>query len=275
MLLATETKSNKMNRTLQVNNLTASYKNKIILNDICFTINSDDFICLCGPNGSGKSTLLSCMANLQQKSLLLSKESQILLNQTNVNQLSPKQTATQIAYLQQSEYCTWDFSVEDFVLQGRFCHSQNGFYTEQDKQIVSENLELLKISDLTTKSIHQISGGEFQKVKLARALSQQPDFLLLDEPAANLDFTYEPKLMKLLRSITEEKNIGIILSIHNLNLASQFAKKILLLSKHKPNVKQFEFGDASQIFTAEYLNKAFNQDFKFFEHPINKSIQIY
>ncbi|MCR4741860.1 MAG: ABC transporter ATP-binding protein [Treponema sp.] len=260
---------------LQVNNLTAAYKNHTVLNNLSFNINSGDFICLCGPNGCGKSTLLSCLANLQNESLKISDDTSILLDNQEIKKIKTKELAKHIAFMQQSEYCSWDFSVEDFVLQGRYCHSQKGIYSKEDLQIVYKNLSLLGIMNLAQKNLHQISGGEFQKVRLARALSQEPDFLLLDEAANNLDFSFEPKLMEFLSSLSKNQNIGIILSIHNLNLASQFGENIILLTKNSNQNQKMFHGNAKNVFTKENLKDAFNQDFTLYEHPINKSIQIY
>lgn len=263
-----------MGNTLKVNNLTASYKNETILNNISFSISDGDFICLCGPNGCGKSTLLSCLSNLQNNSLNISKNAEILLDDIKINKIKQTELAKKIAYLQQSEFCTWDFSVTEFVLQGRFSHSNKGYYSKKDYELVKQNLEFLNISQLAEKKIHQISGGEFQKVRLARALCQEPSFLILDEPAANLDFSYEPKLMDFLKSLSKEKKIGIILTIHNLNIAAQFADQIILLSKYENQKQLFIKGEVNQVFTKENLNLAFNQDFILYKHPINNSIQI-
>jgi len=262
------------NQTIQVNNLTASYGKNLILQDLSFSIQKGDFICLCGPNGSGKSTLLSCLANVQSTALNVSQATKILLNTKLISDYSPTERAKKIAYLQQTEVCTWNFSVFDFVLQGRFCHTKNGFYTENDKKIVQQNLEILEIENLSEKLIHNISGGEFQKVRLARAISQEPDFLLLDEPAANLDFIYEPKMMELLIKLCSKKNIGIILSIHNLNIAARYAQKVILLSKAQNDNQLIFTGNIKDVFTQENLSKAFNQELKIYNHPIYNTIQI-
>lgn len=259
---------------MKVENLTASYNDKLILHNLSFSLEQGQFVCLCGPNGCGKSTLLSCLAGLQNASLKVTTETNISIGLQNILNLKPKELSQQISYLQQNEFCAWDFSVQDFVLQGRFCHTKNGIYTQDDLQIVKENLELLDVSQLAEKSVHQISGGEFQKVRLARALTQQPKFLLLDEPASNLDFTYEPKLMELLINLCSTKNIGILLSIHNLNIAARYAQKILLLSKATEQNTQMLYGSVEEIFTKENLSKTFDQEFQIFNHPIYNTIQI-
>lgn len=262
-----------MTSILQIENLTATYNQKTVLNNLNFQIEQGQFICLCGPNGSGKSTLLSCLACVPNNSLSITHSS-IKLDSQNLANLKPKEISRNIAYLQQSEFCTWDFTVKDFVLQGRYCHTTNGIYTSEDVNIARTKMEMLGILNLAEKSVHQISGGEFQKVRIARALTQEPKFLLLDEPASNLDFSYEPKLMELLKQLCFTNNIGILLSIHNLNIAARFAQKIMLLSKADTNNPQMLYGSVEEIFTKENLSKTFEQEFQIFNHPIYNKIQI-
>ncbi len=253
------------------------YGAKLVLNNINFSLFSGDFVCLCGPNGSGKSTLLSVLASLAEKSLkiqtgtvLISKDENEPHNLIPLSSLSQKERAKKIAYMQQTEASTWDFTVFDFVLQGRFAYSKNGWYSDEDEEITRESLNELGLSDFTNRTIHSLSGGEFQKVRIARALTQQPAFMLLDEPAANIDFVYEPKLLELLQSLAEKKNIGILLSIHDVNLAALYSKKMALLS---PN-NSFLFGPTEEIFTEQNLSKAFGTNLRTYTHQIYNKLQV-
>ena len=179
--------------------------------------------------------------------------------------------------MQQTETSTWDFTVFDFVLQGRFAYSKNGWYSDEDEKIAKDSLQELGLSDFSTRTIHSLSGGEFQKVRIARALTQQPAFMLLDEPAANIDFVYEPKLLELLQSIAEKKNIGIILSIHDVNLASLYSKKMALLSPcsdRNSSSTNMLFGPTEEIFTKQNLSKAFNTPLKTYTHQIYNKLQV-
>ena len=269
---------------LKCEGLTADYDSKIVLNNISFSLSSGDFVALCGPNGSGKSTLLSVLASLAEKSLkiqagtvLISKEANEPHNLIPLTSLSPKERAKKIAYMQQTETSTWDFTVFDFVLQGRFAYSKNGWYSDEDEKIAKDSLQELELSDFSNRTIHSLSGGEFQKVRIARALTQQPAFMLLDEPAANIDFVYEPKLLELLQSLAEKKNIGIILSIHDVNLASLYSKKMALLSPcsdHNSGSSNILFGPTEEIFTEQNLSKAFNTPLKTYTHQIYNKLQV-
>ena len=253
------------------------YGAKLVLNNINFSLFSGDFVALCGPNGSGKSTLLSVLESLAEKSLkiqggtvLISKNAGDPHNLIPLNSLSQKERAKKIAYMQQTENSTWDFTVFDFVLQGRFAYSKNGWYSDEDEKIAQDSLNELGLATFSNRSIHSLSGGEFQKVRIARALTQQPAFMLLDEPAANIDFVYEPKLLELLQSLAEKKNIGILLSIHDVNLAALYSKKMALLS---PN-NSFLFGPTEEIFTATNLSKAFGTNLHTYTHQIYNKLQV-
>lgn len=259
-----------MQKTLSCSNICAKYSEKEVLKNISFALKQGEFICLCGPNGSGKSTLLSVLAGLNDNSLSVSAGEILIDEKTPVKSLSRKECAKLIAYMQQTEFSTWDFSVFDFVLQGRFAYSKNGWFSKNDELLVKNILEELDLAPFSERKIHSLSGGEFQKVRIARALAQEPSFLLLDEPASNLDFVYEPKLLELLKKIAAEKNIGIIISIHDINLAARYADKLALL----PVQSELFFGSTEQVFTEEKLSKTFNTTLQTYTHPIYNKLQV-
>lgn len=218
---------------LKIQNLSASYGDKIVLSDVSFALQQSEFVCLCGPNGAGKSTLLSVMAGVADAGLKFCGGGDQL---AAFSKLPRREAARLVAYLQQNEYSEWNFLVHDYVLQGRYAYTKRGIfgagpanYAAVDYEVVEEVLEELGLSDFSNRYIHELSGGEFQKIRLARALAQTPRFLLLDEPAANLDYVYEPHLMQLLRDTAHKKNLGILAAVHDINLAARFADKILLL----------------------------------------------
>lgn len=240
--------------TVKIND--SSYINKKILSNVEFSVNSGELVSLCGRNGAGKSTLLSVIAQVTDSKLQVNGD--VFLDEKKLSDFKRKELAQNIAYMEQSEYSTWDFSVYDFVLQGRFAHSKNGYYSEKDNQIVEEVLEELDITDFRERTIHNLSGGEFQKVRIARALAQCPQFMLLDEPSANLDFVYEPQLLEMLKKISHEKNMGIILSMHDVNMAAKYSDKMILLPLSAPVI----FGKPEQIMTLENLQTTFGVAFE-------------
>ena len=233
-----------------------------------------------GPNGSGKSTLLSVLAGINLDGLkTFSKSSETIPgpllkmktgNFVPLSSLSRKQTAAVISYLQQDEFSTWNFSVMDYVLQGRFCHTENANYSVEDENIAKEAMEQTGISILAERSIHSLSGGEFQKVRIARCLCQESLFFLFDEPAANLDFVYEPKLLEQLKKIAHEKNKGILVSIHDLNLAARFADRLLLLKKGEPLIQ----GKPAEVFTEKTIAGVYEGECSVYLHPVFNCLQV-
>lgn len=271
---------------LKIENLSASYGDKIVLSYVNFSLQQGEFICLCGPNGAGKSTLLSVMAGVPDAALKVSGGGDQM---AAFSKLPRREAARLIAYLQQNEYSEWDFIVRDYVLQGRYAYTKRTFfgagpanYTRADYEVVDGVLGELGLSDFSQRHIHSLSGGEFQKIRLARALAQNPDFLLLDEPAANLDYVFEPHLMQLLCDTAHAKNIGILAAVHDINLAARFADKILLLPPASPSAnaassdmskKSVLFGTPSDIMNTDNLKYTFGVDFECKEIKSFQSLQ--
>ena len=231
-------------------------KNIKVLSDISFSLEPGDFVCLCGPNGAGKSTLLHALADSAEIK--------------NV-----KERAKKISFLTQNENALWDYTVFDTVLSGRFCYTGKlGNYTREDFKIAEEVIKDFGLEALSEKSVHQISGGEFQKVRLARSFAQGSDFLLLDEPLSSLDFVSSESLMNLLKEKCFEQNKAVLVSIHDINMAARFADKVLLLGKCQ-NEKQLCFqGSVQDVLTSENLSAVYNTKVKTFFHPELKIPQI-
>ena len=188
---------------------------------------------------------------------------------TEFSKLPRREAARTIAYLQQNEYSEWNFLVHDYVLQGRYAYTRYSHYSQEDYAVVDSVLGELGLSDFSQRHIHSLSGGEFQKIRLARALAQSPRFLLLDEPAANLDYVYEPHLMQLLRDTAHNKNLGVLAAVHDINLAARFADRIILL----PPKKSVLSGAPSDIMNTENLKYTFGVDFECKEITSFQSLQ--
>ena len=262
-----------MEKQLVLGGVSAYYGKKIILKNISVCIKQGELTCLCGPNGCGKSTLLSILAGVPDQSLHvlqgtgsasgLNKGSSIhtlphIVDALTLSKLPRKTAAKTVAFMQQNEYSTWDFTVRDLVLQGRFCHTKNGFYTKQDEEIAEQALKELQIDSLADRPVHSLSGGEFQKARIARAICQQADFILLDEPAANLDFVYEPWLLKKLQTLAHQNNIGILLSVHDVNLAASYTDTLILL----PLLAAPVCGKINEVLNKENLKLTYGMEFE-------------
>ncbi len=256
---------------LKVLNLSASYKETSILNSINISLTQGEFVCLCGPNGAGKTTLLSIMAGVPDVKLKVNGDVNVVSIRPSSYSTSGRrrENARLLAYLQQNEYSEWNFTVRDYVLQGRYAWTKHGHYTDADNSVVDGVLADLNLSQFSERTIHTLSGGEFQKIRLARALAQTPKFLLLDEPAANLDYVFEPHLMSFLRDTAHSKNLGVLAAVHDINLAARFADRIILL----PPKKFVLSGAPSDIMNTNNLKYTFGVDFECREIKSFQSLQ--
>lgn len=243
---------------LELHDYSFSYdrSNDFILKDINFALSKGDFVCLCGPNGSGKSTLLNCLYD-------------------GFKCKNQKDKARSVSFLSQSEVPLWDYSVYDTVLQGRFCHTGAlNIYSKEDYDFTRKIIQDFSLENIMEKSIKEISGGEFQKTRIARSFAQDADFLLLDEPLSSLDFVVSDKLMELLKKKSQTFNKGVIISIHDINTASRFADKVLLLGPCKYGKQFFKLGTVKEVFTEENLSRAYCSTVKVYDHPVSGVPQV-
>lgn len=269
-VLQTATDNGTDTHTLSAKNLTASWNKKNVLQNINLDLNTKEFVCLSGPNGSGKSTLLTLMAGIRKNGL---KGTDILLDSVPLKALSRLKITSHIAYLTQAEFPAWNYTARDVVLTGRFGRAKSGLYTPIDYAAAEEAIKKVQIENLADKNILSLSGGEYQKVRIARALAQNTAFLLLDEPVANLDFAYQNDLLALLKELAYSENKGILVCIHDLNTAARFADRLALLQKNGSLVS----GTPAQVMSPQILEQIYGHNHKFstFIHPGYKCLQAY
>lgn len=241
---------------IEVKNLSASYDGKTVFENLNFTLEKGNFTALCGHNGAGKSTLLSLMDGIIPDGLKVSGE--ILINGKNVFALKRSQIAKQISYLVQNENPVWNLTVRDFIETGLYSFNEMS-RTECDNAVL-QAAKTLDIEEFLTKKIFNISGGEFQKCRLARCLVQQSSIFLFDEPAENLDLPFQIKLLKQIKE-TQKEN-AVLFSIHDINTAALFADQFILFTD-----KTVITGTADKIFDAAVLEKAYGSTARIYSHP--------
>lgn len=213
---------------IEVRNLSYAYGKKQILNDMSFGIAEGDFCAIMGQNGCGKTTLLKCIANL-----LPVKTNTIFINGKDTTTYSIKNLARQIAFVPQHTPLDFEFSAFETVLMGRNpyqTHLQNE--SQEDWDIVEECMKKTNTWHLRFATLSEMSGGEMQRVLLARALAQQTPIMLLDEPLSNLDISHQFEIIKLLRTISQNEKKTILLIVHDLNMAIRYCQSLLLLHNH-------------------------------------------
>lgn len=214
-----------------------------ILDDISFQVEDGEFLAILGNNGVGKSTMLKCF-----NKILVPHAGKILIDDEDLLQLSGREVAKKIAFVAQSVPDT-QMTVHDMVMLGRKPYMKWGF-TEEDHQLIHEAMDRLKISHLRGRFLNQLSGGERQKVMLARAMAQNPKVLLLDEPTSSLDIQNQYQVLQTVQEICKEDHITAIVVIHDLNLALRFCNRFLLLKQGKV----YGFGDKGILDRSALLN---------------------
>ena len=207
---------------ITIKDLTFSYNSHKILDDVNIAVEDSEILSLVGPNGSGKTTLIKCIDRI------LKPKGSILLDGKDIEELSRQEIARTIGYVPQSSTSSLSTTVFDTVLMGRKPHI-SWQVSDADLDKVAGILELLHLEELAMRDFSQLSGGQKQKVLIARALAQEPAVLLLDEPTSNLDMRHQLEVMEIVRDMVHEKKISAVMAIHDLNLASRFSDKLVML----------------------------------------------
>ena len=231
---------------MEVKHLSFCYKGgDAVLKDVSFQAEPGQFLAILGNNGVGKSTLLKCLNHI-----LKPDDGQVLLFGEDLVKMSTREVAKRVAFVSQSVPDT-RMTVHDVVMLGRRPYMQWGF-TETDHQIVHDAMHRLDVEDMRGRFLSELSGGEKQKVMLARALAQQPKVLLLDEPTSALDIQNQYGVLKTVRQLCQKEQMTAVVVIHDLNLALRFCDRLLLLK----DGAVYRYGD-HRILDAEALKAVY------------------
>ncbi len=207
---------------VSVENLSFSYGRRAVLEQVGFTLEDGACLAVLGNNGAGKSTLLKCIDRI-----LKPRSGQVRIDGKNVFAMSGAEMARSVAYVAQDSGAP-DMTVFDAVLLGRKPYIKWDI-TAQDRQIAAETLARMRLEHLALRQVSELSGGEAQKVMLARALAQEPRLLLLDEPTSSLDPRNQHEVLQLVRRVAGERRICIVTVLHDLNLALRYCDRFLFL----------------------------------------------
>ena len=213
-----------MKGLLTIENLSFSYeKKRPLLEDISFSVERGQIFSLIGPNGTGKTTLLNCLVGE-----LCPKAGTVTLDGKDLLHMPPAQRAQRLGYVPQLFKSDVHLTVMDYLLLGRTPYTRFR-HTKEDIRLVEEGMEEVGIADYALRDIRHLSGGERQKVSIARALVQQPTLLLLDEPTSALDIRNQLDVLQLLRRICRQRQLMVLLSIHDLSLSLRYSDAAAML----------------------------------------------
>jgi len=244
---------------LQVENLSVRYQQRAAVSDVTFGLRRGEVLALVGPNGSGKSTLVRAISGA-----LSPFSGRVLLAGQDVQRLRPAQRARQMAVVPQNALIPPAFTALETVLFGRTPYLNFlGQLSASDEQIARDSLARVEALTLAERRMGELSGGEQQRVLLARALAQQTPILLLDEPTTHLDLKHQVNLLTLTRGLARRDGLAVLIVLHDLNLAAQYADRIALLDEGR----LLALGAPTSVLTSEMLSAVYDVPLSVLAHP--------
>ncbi|ATD55512.1 ABC transporter ATP-binding protein [Clostridium chauvoei] len=251
---------------LEVNNVSCGYNGIDVVKNVSFNVNRGENICIVGPNGCGKSTLLKAISNL------IPSTGNISLDNKKIIKLNRKELAIKIALMTQTANIQFPYSVYETVSLGRYAHLKGVFsnLSNEDKDIVLKCIGSVGLLDIKDKLITELSGGQMQRVFLARAFAQDPEVILLDEPTNHLDLRCQIEILEYLSRWTKENNKIVVAVLHDLNLVQMFGDKVVIMKSGE--VKRE--GIPKDVFQEDLLQEVYGIDIKSFMIETLKRWQI-
>lgn len=249
-----------MTLVLKILNVDCSYGATKALNGLSFSINQGSFTGIIGPNGSGKSTLLRCISRV-----LKPESGTVIFNEQNLYSLDLSEVAKKMAVVPQETSVNFSFTAKEIVLMGRTPHLGR-FQREgpKDYEIVQRVMELTNTLYLADRPITAVSGGERQRVIIAKALAQDPRIILLDEPTSHLDINHQVEILSLLRRLNRESGVTIVAVFHDLNLAAQYCDNLILMKEGQV----FTMGGPEEVLTSENIKEVYGASVLIKKHPV-------
>lgn len=247
---------------LDIKNIKIMLSGVDIVKNVCLKADSGSFVGIIGPNGCGKSTLLKSIYKVNKPI-----SGSIFLDEMDLVNTNPKTVSKSLGVVGQFNDMNFDFTVKEMVLMGRTPHK--GLLesdTKEDFEIVRKALEQVNLTSYSERSYNSLSGGEKQRVILARAMAQQPKFLILDEPTNHLDIKYQLQILNIVKGM----RIGVLAALHDLSLASDYCDYLYVMK----NGKIVTHGEPIKILTKELIENIYEVDCETFVNPITGKLNI-
>ncbi len=242
-----------------------SYDSFEVLKNISFTAEAGEVLALLGPNGCGKSTLIKTICNVKP-----AISGSVHINGTDITEIKKKDLAKLIAYVPQSNIHSVFSTVYDTVLVGRRPYMEWS-YTRNDLKIAAEAMMAMRVDDLADRYVNELSGGQMQRAFIARALTQDPGFYLFDEPTSSLDLRNQLDTMRIMNEIVKKRGSGMIVALHDLNLALRYSDKVLVMK----DKGIYAFGRPEDVITEQTIYDVYDVDAEIVEGKHGKYIQPY
>lgn len=238
---------------LTLKNVSAGYNGYDVISNINLNVSEGENLCILGPNGCGKTTLIKTIAGI------IPHKGTIKIDGTNISSMKRTEVAKKMAVMSQISTIYFSYTVYETVLLGRYLHMKNKSFKEptiRDREYVEKCLKAVDLLSLKNKQINTLSGGQLQRVYLARTLAQEPSIILLDEPTNHLDLKNQAELIEFLRSWSKQKGNSVIGVLHDLNLAMKLADNVLLLDKG--NIAAY--GKSEEIISSKIINDVYDMN---------------
>jgi len=234
---------------IEVDSIFFRYHQDWVLQDVSFQMRKGEFVGVIGPNGSGKTTLLKIFYRL-----LSPQQGEVFFDRLSLKKMSRGEIAKKIAVVAQETYPAFPFRAIEMVLMGRSPYLGHlMFESPKDLEIAKRAMEWTEILPISQRPIDELSGGERKRVYIARALAQEPEVILLDEPTTNLDIHHQVESLDLVLSLNREKGLTILMASHDLNLASEYSDRLILLQ----HGRIFHMGPPEEVMTQGNIEKVY------------------
>ena len=246
---------------IEVNSISFRYHEDWVLEDVSFRAERGEFIGVIGPNGSGKTTLLKILYRL-----LNPQKGEILFELVPMKKMKRADISKRIAVVAQETQLLFPFSVIETVLMGRSPYLGHlMFENEKDLEIAKNAMERTKIVPFSERPVDELSGGERKRVFIARALAQEPEVILLDEPTASLDIQHQIDFLDLILTLNQERGLTIIMASHDINIASEFCDRLILLR----GGRIYKMGTPEEVITKENIETVYGCEVWIDQNPIS------
>jgi iron complex transport system ATP-binding protein len=246
---------------IEANSISFRYHEDWVLQDVSFRVEKGEFVGVIGPNGSGKTTLLKILYRL-----LSPQKGEILFELVPMRKMDRNDIAKRIAVVAQETQLLFPFSVLETVLMGRSPYLGHlMFESEKDLEIAKKAMEWTKVFPFSERPMDELSGGERKRVFIARALAQEPEVILLDEPTANLDIHHQIDFLDLILTLNRERGLTIVMTSHDMNIASEFCDRLILLQ----DGRIYKMGTPDEVITKENIESVYGCEVWIDQNPVS------